>query len=498
LLSALVIPAEAGIQAYEVKTGSWIGVRDDGEKPGMTEQSIFTANKMQKTSQQSHKPMSPIKKKISIRTRHLVPFILAAFNGLSMLIVYIYLCAGNPGIPATKPVLLIISLSMVSLAGAYLMIRWIISPMEKFVETARRNPAIPADLFEDKNGSASSDVEHYQRILQNITDFLDKKEARTLFPEILGQSRIMLGLMSRILKVASSDSTVLITGESGTGKELIASALVSHSTRAGKPFVKVNCAAIPEGLLESELFGHEKGAFTGAVSSRAGKFELADKGTMLLDEIGDMPLPVQAKLLRFLQEKEFQRLGGSRTVKVDLRIMAATNKDLEDLVAKGEFREDLYYRINVFRLDVPPLRVRKEDIPILAEFFSETGPKPKKIGHDAMEALRDYSWPGNVRELRNTIERACITSRDDTIHARDLEIAPGEHGGSVELAGPVEQERVVDDLDRWLADAEKDIIISALKRCNGVQAKAAELLNIKQRSLWHRVKKYEINPKEYK
>ncbi len=437
-------------------------------------------------------------RKIHIPTKHLVPFILAGFNALSMLVLSIFLNVSPRGGPTAGYVLVIVTFSLVSLAGSYLLVRWIIGPLERFVEKARRNPAIPPALFADQPDSAASDVSHYERILKKITDLIDTTEASKLFPQILGQSRIMRGLMSRILKVAASDTTVLITGESGTGKELVASAVVEHSQRADKPFIKVNCAAIPEGLLENELFGHEKGAFTGAVGAQAGKFEIADKGTVFLDEIGDMPPAVQAKLLRVLQEKEIQRLGGGKTIKVDLRFIVATNKDLEAAVGEGRFREDLYYRINVFRLDVPPLRLRREDIPILAGFFSDSAPCPRKIAPDAMEALKGYAWPGNVRELRNIIERACLTASGEAIHARDLEIAAAP-SAALAAAAPVEAGgSAVDDLDRWLVEAEKNIIIAALKQCDGVQARAAQQLNIKERSLWHRVKKYQIDPKAYK
>jgi len=434
---------------------------------------------------------------LNIRTRHLVPMILAGFNALSMLVVYEMLT--SPALSRFNVGLgwIILLFSLVCLVGSYLLIRWIISPMENFVEKAKKIPAIPPRLLEDKDERVSSDVEHYQRVLNKLTDFLDKKEAGNLFPEILAQSRIMMGLMSRMLKVAPSDSTVLITGESGTGKELIARALVEHSPRADKPFIKVNCAAIPEGLLESELFGHEKGAFTGAVSARAGKFELADKGTIFLDEIGDMPLPTQAKLLRVLQEKEVQRLGSGKYIQVDLRVIAATNKDLEEQVRKGLFREDLYYRINVFRLDVPPLRVRKDDIPLLAKSFADSTPDPKEIAPEALDLLKQYSWPGNVRELKNIIESACLMSKDGQVSTKELEIAPSQQDGHPAMVSAADLS-AVDDLDRWLAESEKSIILAALKRSGGVQSKAADLLNIKQRSLWHRVRKYNIDAGEFK
>ncbi len=438
-----------------------------------------------------------IKNRINIRTRHLAPFILAGFNALSMLVLYMVMSTGAGDTFRSRPTTVIVFFSAVFLGGSYMLIRWIISPVERFVEKASQNPAIADSLSGEKENSASSDVQHYKRVLQKITDFLDKKEALEHFPDIHGQSRIMLGLMSRILKVAPSDSTVLITGESGVGKELIARAVVEHSKRADKPFIKVNCAAIPEGLLESELFGHEKGAFTGAVSLKQGKFEMADGGTLFLDEIGDMPLPVQAKLLRSLQEKEIQRLGSGKSIKVDLRLITATNKDLEEQVRNGLFREDLYFRINVFRLDVPPLRARKDDIPILAGFFSESAPVPKMVAPDAMKVLMDYSWPGNVRELKNVIESACLVGKTKVIQAHDLEMARDRGESMQDILYAVDPARV-NDLDRWLADAEKSIIVSALMQCKGIQARAAEMLNIKQRSLWHKVKKYNIDPRDYK
>jgi transcriptional regulator with GAF, ATPase, and Fis domain len=437
-------------------------------------------------------------RKIHIPTKHLVPFILAGFNALSMLVLaLVWNVSARNGSPRTYG-LVILVFSLVSLGGSYLLVRWIIGPLERFIKKVRQNPAIPSDLFEAQADSATSDVRHYEYILQRITDLIDKTEASRLFPDILGQSRLMRGLMRRILDVAPSDATVLITGESGTGKELVASAVLAHSRRADQPLIKVNCAAIPEGLLENELFGHDKGAFTGAVSALAGKFELADKGTVFLDEIADMPLSVQAKLLRVLQEKEIQRLGGSKTIRVDLRVIAATNKDLEALVADGRFREDLFFRINVFRLDIPPLRARREDIPILAASFAAAAPTPKKLAPETLDALASYDWPGNVRELRNVIESACITTRQDTIDPRQLALPSLSNAASPFEPAPAMDASPVDDLDRWLAEAEKKIIIATLRQCNGIQSRAARQLNIKERSLWHRVKKYRIDPKACK
>ena len=423
----------------------------------------------------------------------MVPIILAGLNLLSMLFVYLTLTYPSMNFLGHRPEMVIILCTFLFLISSFFLISWIILPLERFIEKARKIPAIPERVFEEQDDPSSSDVQHYARILKKLTDFLDKKEAQTLFPEILCQSKIMLGLMSRMLKVAPTDSTVLIVGESGTGKELVANALVEHSPRSGKPFIKINCAAIPENLLESELFGHEKGAFTGAEAARPGKFELADQGTIFLDEIGDMPMSTQVKLLRVLQEREVQRVGGSKPIKVDLRIIAATNQKLEELVEQGQFREDLFYRINVFRLEIPPLRLRREDIPLLAEFFARTSPLPKDISSDAMQVLQDYHWPGNVRELKNIMESACLTGKEGQIQIRDLEISCVTTQATNLDKAFVPDSSVVKDLDRWLAESEKKIIMSALKRCKGVQSRAAEKLGINQRSLWHRVKKYDID-----
>ncbi|AEH45030.1 two component, sigma54 specific, transcriptional regulator, Fis family [Thermodesulfatator indicus DSM 15286] len=244
-------------------------------------------------------------------------------------------------------------------------------------------------------------------------------------PGITGQSHAILELREAIERVAQTDATVLITGESGVGKEVAARMIHTLSRRAEKPFVAVNCAAIPEDLIESELFGHEKGAFTGAVSSKKGKFDLADGGTIFLDEIGDMSLSAQAKVLRVLQEKCFERVGGTKTISVDVRVIAATNKNLTEEIKKGRFREDLYYRLNVIPIHIPPLRERPEDIPLLVEEFLDefarhSGLGRKKITPEAMEALKRYPWPGNIRELRNLIERLVILSKRDTISLEDL------------------------------------------------------------------------------
>jgi len=299
----------------------------------------------------------------------------------------------------------------------------------------------------------------------------------------------MRGIFSQILKVAPTDATVLITGESGTGKELVAQSLYQHSLRKEGPFIKLNCVAIPEGLLESELFGHEKGAFTGATAQKRGKFELAHGGTILLDEIGDMPLATQAKLLRVLQEKEFERVGGTKPIHVDIRIIASTNKNLMKLVQEEKFREDLFYRLNVFALHLPPLRERREDIPALAQGFVETAPKQAEISSAALQLLMGFQWPGNVRELKNVIERAAVMAEEGMIEPQHLPVQIS--GGLVGQAMQEVPEQA--SLDDRMAEIEKRFIIDALTRADGVQVKAAQILGIKERSLWHRVKKYNID-----
>jgi transcriptional regulator with PAS, ATPase and Fis domain len=303
----------------------------------------------------------------------------------------------------------------------------------------------------------------------------------------------MRAIFGQILKVAPTDTTVLISGESGTGKELIATAIYEQSLRKGKPFVKVNCVAIPEGLLESELFGHERGAFTGAVAQKKGKFELADTGTIFLDEIGDMPAATQAKLLRVLQEREFERVGGSQTIPVDVRIIAATNKHLTEMVKSGAFREDLFYRLSVFNIHLPALRERREDIPALMEHFLEKTGKPLEVSSQAMKLLLSHSWPGNIRELQNIIERAAVMTEQGTIETGHL--PAGLAGESLTTTRGTDDARPLDD---QLAEIEKGMIIEALTRAGGIQSRAAQILGINQRSLWHRIKKFNIDVSTFK
>ncbi len=377
-----------------------------------------------------------------------------------------------------------------------LLIIWIVlKPVTRFVETAENLPVFPKHTGEEVK--AKDDIERFTKVFDQITSILGKVEARELFPGIIGQSRIMRGLFTQIIKVSPTDSTVLILGESGTGKELIAASICEHSLRKGKPFVKINCVAIPENLLESELFGYEKGAFTGATSQKIGKFELATGGTIFLDEIGDMPLTTQAKLLRVLQEKEFERVGGNRTIKVDVRFIIATNKNLPEMVRQGQFREDLYYRINVFSIVLPPLRDRKEDIPYLVDYFLGKNTKDVQISPQALQVMTGYSWPGNIRELQNTIERAAVLTENGTVESVHL---PAQIIGAMTTDSSLYSQPSLNSLtvDDRLDEIEKGLIIEALARTGGVQVRAAELLGINQRSLWHRIKKHSIDTESLK
>ncbi|MBV8764038.1 MAG: sigma-54-dependent Fis family transcriptional regulator [Hyphomicrobiales bacterium] len=318
-------------------------------------------------------------------------------------------------------------------------------------------------------------------------------EGRNGFEQLVGTSPAFRRVIEQIGEVCSSRATVLLTGESGTGKEVVARAIHFNSPRKAKPFIAVNCAAIPEGLIESELFGHLKGAFTGAVANRRGRFADADEGTVFLDEIGEMPTSVQAKILRVLQERSFEPVGSGRTEKVDTRVIAATNRDLRQAVAQNAFREDLFYRLNVFPIALPALRERKEDIPALAQHFlklaTETiGKRVVGVTPAALAAMSNYHWPGNLRELQNCVERAVIVARGSAIDVSDLPRDLFEPGARPERTA----RRRTEDLDNELARIEKAFILEALRETNGVQSKAAKLLGINERSLWHRVKKLGI------
>src|SRR4051812_42932414 len=311
------------------------------------------------------------------------------------------------------------------------------------------------------------------------------------FQNIVGHSKKMQEVLALVERVAPTNSTVLIGGESGVGKDLIARAIHQNSRRASGPFIKINSTAIPDTLFESELFGFERGAFTGALSSKPGKFELADKGTLFLDEIGDVPAAIQVKLLRVLQEREFERLGGTKTLKVDIRMIAATNRDLRAALEEGTFREDLYYRLNVVPIDIPPLRDHKDDIPdlvnlFLRKFSHDAGRQVTTISREAVNALLSHYWPGNVRELQNVIERACALAKSDRLEVDDIHLdTPRNRPVSA-------QDRFLPDgmtLDQW----EDEMIREALKRASGNKSQAARLLGLSRNALRYRLSKIGIS-----
>ena len=329
-------------------------------------------------------------------------------------------------------------------------------------------------------------VRERQRLLSENRELRLALAERHRVEGVIGESGPMQEALSLVRRVAASDATVLIRGESGTGKELIAKAIHYASPRAAGPLVKVNCAALAEGLLEAELFGHEKGAFTGAIATRKGRFELADGGSLFLDEIGDLPAHTQVKLLRVLQEREFERVGSGQPITVNVRLLAATHRDLEALVRAGGFREDLYYRINVVTIALPPLRERRLDLPLLIDHFVRTfadkNAKPiQGLTRDAREALLRYDYPGNVRELENLIERAVVLTRDEVIGVADLPLTL--HDAAPEPAAGSGLEAAVEGLERRM-------ITEALARSGGVQTRAAELLGISERVLRYKLKKY--------
>lgn len=332
-------------------------------------------------------------------------------------------------------------------------------------------------------------VEAYKKVVNENKELRRRLEERYSFANIIGRSKLMLEVYSQIEIVAQTDATVLIIGESGTGKDLVANAIHQLSSRKDKPFVKLSCAALPESLLESELFGHEKGAFTGAIKERKGRFECANGGTLFLDDVDDIPLGLQVKLLNVIQEKKFERVGGNEPIKVDVRLICASKVDLWELVKQGRFRDDLYYRISVIPIKLPPLRERKEDIPLLIEhFLKKYGGEGLEITSEAMETLIDYSWPGNVRQLENVIQRIIILSKGSKV---TKEMLPSEilteHGGK-DIYSFWGKERI--DLENLLSEVERQALRWALEKSMGNQTKAAKILGIKRTTLREKLKKY--------
>jgi len=333
----------------------------------------------------------------------------------------------------------------------------------------------------------------YRELEQENLYLKERVGARFDFANIIGRSESMKQLFETIGLVAPTEATVLVTGESGTGKELIANAIHQNSRRKQMPFIKVNCAALPETLLESELFGHEKGAFTGAVAKKKGRFQLAHSGSIFLDEIGDMRPTTQAKILRVLQEREFEPLGSTQTLRVDTRVIAATNRDLVENMQEGYFREDLFYRLNVVTLRVAPLRDRRDDIPLLADFFLKRYAEKnrrliKGFTPRAMDLLMRHTWPGNVRELENVVERGVIMTRGDTISPTDFPDALKEFEDATQ-----EETRVDLTPGRSLKDVEREMIIRTLEEADGNRTHAAKILGISRRTLQLKLKEYGIN-----
>jgi two-component system NtrC family response regulator len=356
---------------------------------------------------------------------------------------------------------------------------------------------------EELLASVQKAIEHYD-LVREIKRLRDEVVPKSGFGGMIGRNERMRAVYQLIEKVAPAPSSVLITGESGTGKELVARAIHNLSPRRDAPFISVNCAALSPHLLESELFGHEKGAFTDAVAMRKGRFELADTGTLFLDEIGEMPQSLQAKLLRVLQERSFERVGGTKSLHVDVRILAATNKDLKDEVEKGEFREDLYYRLNVIHIHLPPLRERVDDIPRLVTYFLEKnarqlGKENLEISPEALRLLVSLPWEGNVRELENTIERAAILCNNNRIEPEDVQPDSSDLTEPQEWSSGLDINQFIPDnlsLSEVLNGIEEKLVRKALEDANQVQARAAEQLGITKSLLQYKMKKYKLQRKK--
>ena len=341
-----------------------------------------------------------------------------------------------------------------------------------------------------------------QNLITEIRTLRKELEERFGLDNIIGKSNAMQRVYDLILQVANTDATVLITGETGTGKELVAHAIHHNSNRKNCPFVVINCSALPESLLESELFGHEEGAFTGATKQRIGKFEYADTGTVFFDEMGNLPLSMQTKLLRLLQEKSFERIGGNQTIKVDVRVLAATNKDLNKLSEEGCFRKDLYYRLNVIPIQLPSLKERREDIPLLVTHFIEKYNKVfkkeiKSISQNVLNMMMSYYWPGNVRELENLVERTIIMAKDHVIS--EIELPMPNQKQARERFEDIDNGQITDNsLEDFLAHYENIYITRLLKRCNGRIDSSAKISGIDVKTLYRKMKKYNINKDIFK
>jgi transcriptional regulator with GAF, ATPase, and Fis domain len=449
----------------------------------------------------------------SINLYVIIPIIFAGMSILAILITYrITIYYRGRGLAPYWPLVswgaLLVLFTFIC---GLLVVKFLIDPVTRFFTQTRRLGVMQARSRVDVANPPKDDIPGFTTLFDQVSELLSKVEARQLFPEIIGQSNQMLGVLNRIIKVAPTDATVLITGETGTGKELIARSIHRHSRRTENPFVALNCAAIPDGLIESELFGHEKGAFTGAQNRKLGKFETAHRGTLFMDEIGDMPLETQAKLLRALEEQQIERLGGEKAITVDVRIIAATNRDLDEMVKRGAFRQDLFFRLNVFTIRLAPLRARLEDIPLLANHFLDTlgGENKLQMTPPAHRLLMAHDWPGNVRELRNAVESAAVLTEEKItpnhlpgyLKSGDRDGAPSESAAEEmnKPRGVLEDQNLEGtSLDEMVRSFEKGLIVEALTQSQGVQVRAAARLGIKERSLWHRLKKHRIDASEFK
>ena len=437
----------------------------------------------------------------------IIPFIVSGTAALSIIVSYrltgYYLGKGmDPVWPVAFWGIIMVFFTFVF---SFIIARMFVAPLNRFIKRTERLGVLKKNIPDNKSAVKQDEISRFSAVFDQVTELLGNVEAKELFPDITGQSRVMRGVFNKIVKVAPTDSSVLISGETGTGKELVAKSIYEHSLRSVKPFVAINCAAIPENLIETELFGYEKGAFTGAGSKKIGKFEAADGGTIFMDEIGDMPLETQAKVLRAIEEFQIQRVGGIKTIKINVRFIAATNKNLALMVDQGKFRQDLFFRLNVFFIHLPALRERREDIPALVSRFINNhsnltkGSTNKNISPESMHLLTAYNWPGNVRELKNAIEAACIMA--------DNIIEPGHFPAVINIPGAWSgnenhkknlSESMEENLEQRLKKLEKGMIIDALTRTEGVQINAARYLGIKERSLWHRIKKLEIDAGSFK
>ena len=392
-------------------------------------------------------------------------------------------------------------ISLASFFCSLFILRLILRPVEKFIKKAEELPIISASSKSSFN--AGNDLQQFSKVFSRVADALSKVQARQFFPEIIGESRAMRSVFSQILKVAPTESIVLVYGENGTGRDLVARSIHSHSVRMEKPFVRLNCVASSEDFLERELFGDETGEQFGHGLYKKGKLEIADGGTLFLGEIGEMPLQTQAKVLRVLQEKEFNRKDGNKAIGCDVRFIASSSKNLEQLTLDGTFREDLFVRLNAFSVILPPLRERKEDIPMLVDHFlqkqregsGDVGQQYEThVSSEALQALMVYSWGGNVRELQNVVERAAVMCEKNSIDMAHLPV--NIKNNSPNLSQKKEGELF--SIDDQLQEIEKGFIVDALIEAGGIQVKSAELLGINQRSLWHRIKKHQIDVRALK